>query len=109
MEWSASFYALKRGEGCPMCGDDRPEETEYRARFIAGEVSDAHMQKVGIQRRYSVVIWRGRHVAEPTELSAGEAAANWLELLRVPGGRRCAPRSPATVGMRKRSEPRHVL
>jgi diadenosine tetraphosphate (Ap4A) HIT family hydrolase len=28
-----------------------------------------------------VVIWRGRHVAEPTELSAEEATQYWLEVL----------------------------
>lgn len=32
---------------------------------------------------YTVVIWRGRHVAEPTELSDGEAVGYWREVLRV--------------------------
>ena len=27
--------------------------------------------------------WRGRHVAEPTKLSADEATGYWLEVLRV--------------------------
>jgi diadenosine tetraphosphate (Ap4A) HIT family hydrolase len=66
-----------------MCEQGRPEETEYGSRIFAGEVSDAYLQKVGIQRGYSVVIWRGRHVAEPTELSEDEASAYWLELLSV--------------------------
>ena len=86
MEWPQSFYDLKRGEGCPMCEQGRPEETEYGARFFAGEVSDAYLQKPNIQRGYSVVIWRGRHVAEPTELSADEAAQYWREVLEA--GRR---------------------
>ena len=86
MEWPQSFYDLKRGEGCPMCEQGRPEETEYGARFFAGEVSDAYLQKADIQRGYSVVIWRGRHVAEPTELSPDEASQYWLELLEA--GRR---------------------
>ena len=86
MEWPQSFYDLKRGEGCPMCEQGRPEETEYGARFFAGEVSDAYLQKADIQRGYSVVIWRGRHVAEPTELSTDEASQYWLEVLEA--GRR---------------------
>ena len=86
MEWPQSFYDLKRGEGCPMCEQGRPEETEYGARFFAGEVSDAYLQKADIQSGYSVVIWRGRHVAEPTELSPDEASQYWLELLEA--GRR---------------------
>lgn len=66
-----------------MCEQGRPEETEYGSRIFAGEVSDAYLQKVGIQRGYSVVIWRGRHVAEPTQLSEDEASTYWLELLNV--------------------------
>jgi diadenosine tetraphosphate (Ap4A) HIT family hydrolase len=81
VQWPDSFYALKRGEGCPMCEQGRPEETAHGARIFAGQVSDAYLQRVGIQRGYSVSIWRGRHVAEPTELSEDEAAAYWRELL----------------------------
>ena len=83
MEWPESFYALKRGEGCPMCDQGRPEETPHGARFFGGEVADAYLQRADIQRGYSVVIWRGRHVAEPTELSTYEAAQYWLEVLEA--------------------------
>jgi diadenosine tetraphosphate (Ap4A) HIT family hydrolase len=83
VDWPASFYELKRSEGCPMCAQGRPEETEYGVRILAGEVSDAYLQKAGVQRGYSIVIWRGRHVAEPTELDPEEGAAYWRELLRV--------------------------
>jgi diadenosine tetraphosphate (Ap4A) HIT family hydrolase len=83
VEWPAEFYALKRGEGCPMCAEGRPEETRHGVRFFAGEVADAYLQREDVQRGYSVVIWRGRHVAEPTELSEEEAAAYWREVLAV--------------------------
>jgi diadenosine tetraphosphate (Ap4A) HIT family hydrolase len=83
VEWPASFYELRRGEGCEMCRQGRPDETRWGIRFFAGAVCDAYLQKAGIQRGYSVVVWRGRHVAEPTELSEEEATAYWLELLRV--------------------------
>ena len=86
MDWPDSFYELKRGEGCPRCEQGRPEETAYGARFFAGEVADAYLQKEDVQRGYSVVVWRGRHVAEPTELSREEAGQYWLELLEA--GRR---------------------
>lgn len=83
MEWPASFYALKRGEGCEMCRQGRPDETRWGVRFFAGRVSDAYLQRANIQRGYTVVVWRGRHVAEPTELSPTDASAYWLEVLRV--------------------------
>ena len=83
VKWPESFYELKRGVGCPMCAQGRPEETAYGVRILSGEVSDAYLQRAGVQRGYSIVIWRGRHVAEPTELGPDEAAAYWRELLRV--------------------------
>ena len=66
-----------------MCAQGRPDETEYGTRIFAGEVSDAYLQKRDVQRGYVVVVWRGRHVAEPTELSAEEAASYWLEVVAV--------------------------
>ena len=69
-----------------MCEQGRPAETPWGIRFFAGEVADAYLQRERLQRGYTVVIWRGRHVAEPTELSAEEATKYWLEVLEV--GRR---------------------
>jgi diadenosine tetraphosphate (Ap4A) HIT family hydrolase len=66
-----------------MCAQGRPDETEYGARIFAGEVSDAYLQKAAVQRGYTIVTWRGRHVAEPTELEEKEASAYWHEVLRV--------------------------
>jgi diadenosine tetraphosphate (Ap4A) HIT family hydrolase len=66
-----------------MCAQGRPDETPWGSRVFEGAVSDAYLQRADIQRGYTVVVWRGRHVAEPTELSADEAAAYWLEVLRV--------------------------
>jgi diadenosine tetraphosphate (Ap4A) HIT family hydrolase len=66
-----------------MCAEDRLDDTGFGVRFFAGEVSDAYLQRAAIQRGYTVVVWRGRHVAEPTELSADEAARYWLEVLRA--------------------------
>jgi diadenosine tetraphosphate (Ap4A) HIT family hydrolase len=66
-----------------MCAEGRPHETRYGIRILEGEVADAYLQRAGIQRGYTIVIWRGRHVAEPTELTEEEAAAFWRELLAV--------------------------
>jgi diadenosine tetraphosphate (Ap4A) HIT family hydrolase len=83
VEWPPSFYALKRGEACPICAEGRPDENPVGSRIFAGEVSDAYLRRAGIQRGYTIVTWRGPHVAEPTELSSEDAAAYWAELLRV--------------------------
>jgi diadenosine tetraphosphate (Ap4A) HIT family hydrolase len=66
-----------------MCAAGRPERDAYGLRIAAGTYSDAYLQRAAVQRGYTLVIWRGRHVAEPTELTDGEAAGYWLEVLRV--------------------------
>jgi diadenosine tetraphosphate (Ap4A) HIT family hydrolase len=52
-------------------------------RFFPGEVSDAYLVRADIQRGLSMVVWRGRHVVEPTEPSDAEATAYGREVLRV--------------------------
>ena len=48
-----------------------------------GKYSDAYLQRADVQRGYTLVIWRGRHVNEPTELDEAEAAGYWAEVLAV--------------------------
>jgi len=83
MEWPQEFYEMRRGEGCPMCAEGRPDATPHGIRFFAGEVADAYLRRASIQRGLSVVVWRGRHVAEPSDLTEEEAAGYWRELLSV--------------------------
>jgi len=83
MEWPEEFYDVRRGVGCPICAERRPEATPLGIRFFGGEVADAYLRRTSIQRGLSIVIWRGRHVAEPTELTDDESAAYWRELLTV--------------------------
>jgi diadenosine tetraphosphate (Ap4A) HIT family hydrolase len=81
VEWPARFYERKRGIGCPLCDEGRPDETAHGIRFFAGRVADAYLFRLGVQRGLSHVYWRGRHVVEPTELEPAEAALFWEELL----------------------------
>lgn len=41
------------------------------------------LQQASIQRGYTLVIWRGRHVVEPFELTEAEAADYWRDVLTV--------------------------
>lgn len=52
-------------------------------RIFNGRNADAYLMRAGIQRGYTVVIWRGRHVTEPTELAPEEAAVYGSEVLYV--------------------------
>ena len=66
-----------------MCAQDRPDEDEHGIRIHAGRDSDAYLQRVSWQLGYTIVTWRGRHIAEPTELAAQEASGYWLEVLQL--------------------------
>ena len=81
MEWSRSFYDMRAGIGCPLCGQGRPEETPRGARFFAGEAVDGHLRRADVQRGLSIVIWHGRHVVEPTQLNPNEAMRLLIEKL----------------------------
>lgn len=76
-----------RGDGCAMCAQGRPEENDFGIRVYRSDTADAYLQKADVgQRGYTIVIWRGRHVAEPTELSDTEAGQYWDDVLRVARG-----------------------
>jgi diadenosine tetraphosphate (Ap4A) HIT family hydrolase len=83
VEWPATFYELKAGRGCPACLEGRPESTAAGVRFFTGEVCDAYLVRADIQRGLTIAVWRGRHVAEPTELTEAEAAGYGREVLAV--------------------------
>lgn len=83
MEWPEQFYAWRAGDGCPSCAEGRPDELSWGVRFLAGAVSDAYLVRADVQRGLTAVVWRGRHVVEPTDLTDEEAAAYGRDVLAV--------------------------
>jgi diadenosine tetraphosphate (Ap4A) HIT family hydrolase len=83
MRWPDEFHALRAGDGCPACAEGRPDATEHGVRWLAGEQADAYLVRADIQRGLSVVVFRGRHVVEPTELTEAEAVAYGRDVLRA--------------------------
>jgi diadenosine tetraphosphate (Ap4A) HIT family hydrolase len=83
-EWPADWTERVRGKDCAMCADGRAEVAHGSSRVFAGRLSDAYLvhNDVG-QRGYCVVVWRGRHVSDPTELTTDEARSYFDEVLRV--------------------------
>jgi diadenosine tetraphosphate (Ap4A) HIT family hydrolase len=83
-EWPKDWSERVRGKECAMCGDGRPDDNGFGLRVLEGRFSDAYLQRVDNgQPGYTIVIWRGLHAAEPTELSDDEAAGYFAEVLRV--------------------------
>lgn len=84
--WPQNWDMLVQGIGCEMCEAGRPESDSYGLRIWKAEHTDAYLQRADIQRGYTIVIWRGRHIVEPTELEADEACAYWSDVLAVARG-----------------------
>jgi diadenosine tetraphosphate (Ap4A) HIT family hydrolase len=67
-----------------MCAQGRPDEDEFGIRVYRSDTSDGYLQKADVgQRGYCLVIWRGRHVADVTQLSDTEAGRYWDDVVRV--------------------------
>jgi len=82
--WDADWDERKAGKGCPMCSEGRPDDTYGNARVFAGRVSDAYLVRGDIgQPGYTIVIWRGGHIADLTELSDSDATTYLREVLKV--------------------------
>jgi diadenosine tetraphosphate (Ap4A) HIT family hydrolase len=83
-EWPKDWGERVQGKDCAMCADGRPDDNGFGVRVLNGRSSDAYLQRADVgQPGYCIVIWRGRHVADPTALSAEEAAGYFAEVLRV--------------------------
>jgi diadenosine tetraphosphate (Ap4A) HIT family hydrolase len=78
--WPETWEALRAGEGCPACLQGRVEEDEWGVRYHAGPVSDVYLMRTPAQPGHSVVMFRGRHVADPTDMSAPELVGWWSDL-----------------------------
>jgi diadenosine tetraphosphate (Ap4A) HIT family hydrolase len=82
-QWPANWDQLIRGIGCEMCESARLDSDQYGIRILATENTDAILQRAAVQPGYTLVIWRGKHVNEPTELTAAEASDYWRDVLIV--------------------------
>ncbi|GIE82905.1 hypothetical protein Aph02nite_88550 [Actinoplanes philippinensis] len=69
-------------DGCRWCGDRR-DETEFGLRVWSGRVTDTYVPRRSFVRGYAIVVWRGRHVVEPIDLSPVESDLYHREVLTV--------------------------
>jgi len=66
-----------------MCAGAGVTESPHGVRIFDGRWAEANLSRRPIRPGYTVVIWKGRHVAEPWELTGEEAAGFWSEVTRV--------------------------
>ncbi|WP_051792442.1 HIT family protein [Amycolatopsis jejuensis] len=81
--WPDDWADRIDGSVCAMCRSVRSDEDSYGIRIFSTENVDAVLQRADVQRGYTLVIWRGRHVVEPFELTEPEASSYWQAILTV--------------------------
>lgn len=81
--WPADWTDRISGSRCEMCESPRVDEDDYGIRIHATDTTDAVLQRAAIQPGYTLVIWRGRYVVEPFELTPAESASYWQTVLVV--------------------------
>jgi diadenosine tetraphosphate (Ap4A) HIT family hydrolase len=66
-----------------MCDDVDVDERSHGIRVFDGRWTDAILGRYPVRPGYVYVIWKGRHVTEPTELSDEERSGFWSEVTLV--------------------------
>ena len=75
--WPDDWESRKRGDSCFFCGDlsDRS--------FHSGRTSEAILERHAIANGHVAVVFRGRHVADFTQLSTRELTDYWQDIQDV--------------------------
>lgn len=81
--WPEDWERRRSGVGCPACAEGRPDAIPDGTRFYAGATADAYLLRHTAARGYSVVFWRGPHVADITQLDDAQWRAFAAELRLV--------------------------
>jgi diadenosine tetraphosphate (Ap4A) HIT family hydrolase len=75
--WPEDWEARKRGVGCPFCAN------QFGTPFYVGSASEAHLERQGIARGHSIVVFRNRHVGDFTSLTITEVSTFWSDVQAV--------------------------
>jgi diadenosine tetraphosphate (Ap4A) HIT family hydrolase len=75
--WPEDWDSRKRGDSCPFCSDISARS------FYSGRTSEAVLEHKAIAKGHAAVVFRGRHVADLTDLAAGELAGYWQDVQSV--------------------------
>ena len=81
--WRDGWAEQLLGRRCVLCDLIGVRENSWGIRVFTGQYADAYLPRSGSVPGYTVAVWNGRHLSEPTQLQAPEAAGYWQETLQV--------------------------
>lgn len=71
------------GAECDLCEIIGKDDVPEGIRIATGRYADTYLRRTAVIAGHTVVVWNGRHVAEPTELSEEESLGYWSELVEA--------------------------
>jgi diadenosine tetraphosphate (Ap4A) HIT family hydrolase len=80
-QWPADWDERMAGVGCPMCAAVGHGDNDYWVHAFTGEFAEVNLERRTRLPGYCLVVWRHRHIAEPSDLSTREASGYWQEVL----------------------------
>jgi diadenosine tetraphosphate (Ap4A) HIT family hydrolase len=78
--WPDDWNERRAGMGCQACSQGRPDEDAHGIRWFAGVYADAYLKRTTPAPGYSTVMFRGRHVADPGDLTDEETVGFWADI-----------------------------
>ncbi len=81
--WPKDYAARKAGDRCTLCASLGEGDNADTIAVATLDRTEVRLERRSRLPGYCIVVWRRGHVAEPTELAPGDAAAYWLEVGEV--------------------------
>ncbi|HZM41855.1 MAG TPA: HIT family protein [Acidimicrobiales bacterium] len=78
--WPDDWDERKAGAGCPLCESLGQGDNDHTVAVAELDWADVRLERRSRLPGYCIAVWRHRHVAEPMELAADEAAGYWRDV-----------------------------
>ena len=82
-QWPADWEARMAGKDCPLCNSIGRGDNDFSVHVCDGTFCEVRLERRSRLPGYCLVVWRGGHVAEPTDLEPEAAAGYWQDVLDV--------------------------
>jgi diadenosine tetraphosphate (Ap4A) HIT family hydrolase len=83
--WPADWQQRKAGQGCPLCASLGRGDDDHTVAVAELPSSEVRLERRSLLPGYCIVVWKGGHVAEVTELDEAESAGYWRDVGCVAG------------------------
>jgi diadenosine tetraphosphate (Ap4A) HIT family hydrolase len=81
--WPEDWSERMAGQRCPICTAVGQGDSDLWVHVFTGGFAEVYLERRTRLPGYCIVVWRLGHVAEPTDLDAGQACGYWEEVLAV--------------------------